>query len=185
MTKIYDKDQVQHRDRDLFDLPEKLASTSQLVHAAVLVIGTKGVLLNGSTSSGKSLLQRLVRERAAAQGLFSALVSDDYVRIARSAGQGDEAGSLMAFAPLATMDRQEVHGVGILSLGASRAEHAALSPVCLHLWVDLVEEADIARSPSRIDRQLDVLGDPVFHLAVPKRQALRAADMIFAALSTC
>ncbi len=184
MTHYIDRHRVEDIGGDLFDLPAELEANSQLVHAAVVVIGSKGVLLNGATASGKSLLQRLLRERAASLGLFSTLVSDDYIRIARPKS-AHETAPLMAFAPIATMDRQEVHGVGVLSLGTSLADHAAISPVCLHMWVDLVDEEEIKRSPNRSDRQFEILDGQVSHLIVPCRQALRAADMIFAALSTC
>lgn len=172
-------DQIKDLGGKLFDMPEELVSLSTLVHASALVIGRHGILLRGPTGSGKSVLQRYLRQRAEQKKIFSAVVSDDYVRLARC-----DAGSFVAFAPVATRNKQEVHGLGIVSTGNEKGLLKALDVAAIHMLVDLVPPEDISRSPLPGLRTMACLGGEIAYFCVPKGSSLVAADMIFAALST-
>ena len=63
------------------------ASATASVHAAALVIGEAGVLIEGASGSGKSALTLAAIAAGQAQGLFAALVSDDRVRLAVAGGR--------------------------------------------------------------------------------------------------
>lgn len=176
---IVQKDQVEDLHGQLFEMPEALIERSTLVHASALVVGRHGILLRGPTGSGKSVLQRYLRRRARQKGLFAALVSDDYVRLACSGKD-----TFVAFAPVATRNCQEVFGLGVVSAGDEETALGALDVARIHMLVDLVPPEEIQRSPSRAQQKIECLDGDIAHLCVPKGSSLVAADMIFAALST-
>ncbi|WP_162916986.1 HPr kinase/phosphorylase [Cohaesibacter haloalkalitolerans] len=203
MSLYFDRHRERTGDGPLFDLPSDLDPDCprQIMHAAALVIGPHGILLNGESGSGKSLLQRSLRREAQALSINSALVSDDYVQLvcvpAKTEGAwapsvaaeaGDEAANqvsgegyqLLAFGPTATRGLQEVRGLGIISVGPGRfVDHAPM-----HLLVDLCDPNDIERMPSREQRTRTCLDQPIAHLSVPRHSVVEAMDMIFALLST-
>ena len=164
------------RDGTLFDLPPNLDGDRQVMHAAGLVLGRFGLLLRGPSGSGKSFLQRRLRERAAGQGMHHALLSDDYVMLAAL-----PTGALVAFAPVATRGLQEVHGVGIVPV----AGPACVGRAVIHLLVDLVTPEGIERMPDSLAQETTLLGHPIAHLKVPCHASEQACDQIFATLSTC
>lgn len=172
-------DQVEDLHGQLFDMPSFLAEQSTLVHASAVVVGRHGLLLRGPTGSGKSVLQRYLRRRAKQKGLFAALVSDDYVRLART-----EADSFMAFAPIATRNCQEVFGLGIVNASDQDQALSALDKATIHMLVDLIPENEVRRTPARDQQTISCLGGEIPHLCVPKGSSLVAADMVFSALST-
>lgn len=180
MSLYLDPDHDEARNGPIFDIPDHLAQGSEIMHAASLVIGSLGILIRGATGSGKSLLQRHLRQEADHRGLYAALISDDYVRLARTAGTEHQAPSLLAFAPLATRRLQEVRGFGVTEL--SPAHH--LTSAVMHLLIDLTDAKDIVRMPSRDEARLDVQGVRIDHLQAPERQSAIACDLIFARLST-
>ncbi|MCP4319936.1 MAG: hypothetical protein GY789_29140 [Hyphomicrobiales bacterium] len=94
------------------------------MHATALVVGETGLLITGTSGSGKSRLALQFIQSAAATGRFAALVADDQVFLEMAAGR------LVAVAPDATAGLIEIRGSGIVSVPhLSRAVmHIALSP---------------------------------------------------------
>nr|WP_321446205.1 hypothetical protein [uncultured Cohaesibacter sp.] len=180
MSLYFDPDRDEARSGPIFDIPERLVEGSEIMHAASLVIGRVGILIRGATGSGKSLLQRHLRQVADQNGLYAALISDDYVRLSSSARLGGCPPSLIAFAPVATRRLQEVRGFGVTEI--SRTHH--LSRAVMHLLVDLTNEEEMARMPSQDEAQIEVQAVRIDHLRAPERQCTLANDLIFARLST-
>ena len=96
---------------------------SETVRGTSVAIGGRGVLLRGSSGSGKSDLALRLIDRGAC------LVSDDYtcVRVER--------GRLLAAAPATIAGRIEMRGVGIVERPA-----AGDVPLCLVLDLDAVPD---------------------------------------------
>jgi serine kinase of HPr protein (carbohydrate metabolism regulator) len=172
----------------LFDMPRHLEPASELMHAAALIIGRMGILLRGPSGSGKSTLQRSLREEAALRSLYSALISDDYVRLARPPlREGAHTPPLMAFAPRATHNQQEVFGLGIVDAGLKGDggnRQDAPSSAVIHLLVDLIPAGQMERMPSERSESIDCVGAPLAHLCVPQRSVTMSGDLVFAYLST-
>lgn len=148
-----------------------------LLHASALVIGHTGLLIRGPSGSGKSHLQRILRQKARELGLFSALVSDDYVHITPS----PDGTRLIGHAPMATQKMQEVRGLGLVSL----PDGECFEPVArLNLLLDLVPMADMERMPSTQSSTICLLGVTLAHLSVPINEGLIAQDILFTYLST-
>ena len=170
----------------LFDLPEGLYAGSESMHASAVVIDRVGILLRGPSGSGKSVLQRQLRDLAEARGVHALLVSDDYVRLVRPELRAPYRNGnapippLVAFAPLATQKMQEVRGFGVVSLEDERL----MSPAVMHLLVDLVPPERILRMPQKEESRISCLGHSIDHLSVPSCSALVACDLVFARLST-
>lgn len=180
MSLYLDPDHDEARKGPIFDIPDHLEAGSEIMHAAALVIDRYGILLRGTTGSGKSLLQRHLRQEAQKRGLFSALVSDDYVRLAKAPVGEVGGGCLMAFAPLATQGLQEVRGFGVTEV----AEEHRLSSAVMHLLIDLTDPDQVVRMPGPGDIRMDCLGVQIDHLSTPQRRAVAASDLVFARLST-
>ena len=129
-----------------FRVPPELEGGNEIMHAAGIVLHRFGILLRGPSGSGKSLLQRKLRQGARARGAFSALISDDYVRLARpEPPAGADGAPLVAFAPVATHQLQEVRGIGVVELEPQQV----VSRAVIHLLVDLVAPEQIERMPER------------------------------------
>ena len=180
MSLYLDPDRDEARSGPIFDIPDHLAAGSEIMHAASLVIGRVGILIRGATGSGKSLLQRHLRQVADQNGLYAALISDDYVRLSSSARVGGNPPSLIAFAPVATRRLQEVRGFGVTEI--SRTHH--LSRAVMHLLVDLTNEEEMARMPAQDEAQIELQAVRIDHLRAPERRCTLANDLIFARLST-
>lgn len=81
------------------------------VHAAALLLGDRGVLVEGDSGSGKSTLAlALVREFVRA-GRFARLVADDRVLLVARNGR------LLARVPAPIAGLAEVHGLGPRAIG--------------------------------------------------------------------
>ncbi|WP_319532967.1 hypothetical protein [uncultured Cohaesibacter sp.] len=181
MSHYLDPDKDHAFNGPSFRLPQELEETSEIMHAAGVIIHRFGILLRGPSGSGKSLLQRKLRQEAQARGKFSALISDDYVRLARPDPQAEGEGApLLAFAPVTTRQLQEVRGIGVIELEPSEV----VSRAVIHLLVDLVAEHKIERMPGVAGAETLCLGAPVAHLSVPERSVDVASDLVFALLST-
>lgn len=191
MSRYIQPDQDRIVSSNQFDLPEGNASKADVMHAAAIVIDRFGILLRGASGSGKSHLQRAIRRQAQQMGLFSALISDDYVALlpgtettslaSSHAGQaGEGRGPLIAFGPKTTHALEEVRGLGLISL----EEKDLLPRAVVHLLVDLVDEKDIARMPTDEDLETQCAGASIASLRVPNRSVDVAVDLILARLST-
>ncbi|MCV6576192.1 MAG: hypothetical protein OIF58_10705, partial [Cohaesibacter sp.] len=150
----------------------------KLDHAACLLIGRQGVLVRGQSGSGKSFLRRYMSAQCQQRGLFSALVSDDYVHLLAPKASPD---FILAQAPKATFAKQEVRGVGICQIDKNEP---CESLVRVHLVVDLQKPGEIVRYPEPQEQQIALLTASLPRLSVPRQDCVRAADMIFATLST-
>lgn len=185
------KQETQKAHRDHFAIPKDWPHQSELIHAAALIVGNTGILLRGPSGSGKSMLQRELQNHCAAHGLYSALVSDDYVRLARGL---EDPSRLLAFAPYSTFNRQEIRGLGIRpvhqpaqhSTGSSSvSSRARPQPMAvISLVVDLIAPEEIERMPAGRALYEVILGKKIPRIAVPQCQANRAIDLIVARLST-
>lgn len=149
----------------------------KLDHAACLLIGRHGILLRGESGSGKSQLRRYLANQCRHDGLFSALISDDYVHL--MAPEASDA--LIAIAPEATFGKQEIRGVGICPL---EGEEKVEKVVRLHLVVDLVAPEQIVRMPELENTHMSLLNRTIHKLEVPRQDCITASDLIFAQLST-
>jgi serine kinase of HPr protein (carbohydrate metabolism regulator) len=74
------------------------------LHATALLLGDRGLLIQGDSGSGKSTLALALIRRSGLSGRFARLVSDDQVEISARAGR------LVACAPAAIRGLVEVHG---------------------------------------------------------------------------
>ncbi|PLW78177.1 HPr kinase/phosphorylase [Cohaesibacter celericrescens] len=185
MPLYLDPDSDQTCDGPLFELPAHLRAHAQTMHAAAVVLGRFCVLLRGPTGSGKSFLQRQLRQQADWKGLYSALISDDYIQLARAPLRFKQTVAsacppLLAFAPVVTRRLEEVRGVGVISISRDDfVEQAVVS-----LLVDLVHPVQMERMPTRENGVVDCLGHSIARMSVPQRSALAASELIFARLST-
>jgi serine kinase of HPr protein (carbohydrate metabolism regulator) len=98
---------------------------TETVHASCVAIGGRGVLIAGSSGSGKSDLALRLIDRGAT------LVSDDYILVFPVGGR------LMAGPPERIAGRMEVRGVGLIEIAATEDV-----PLCLVV--------DLERRPDRL-----------------------------------
>lgn len=114
------------------------------LHAGCVLIGEAGVLIRGTSGSGKSLLAQRLMEAAQARALFFRLVADDRVHLSV------EAGRLIARPNRAIAGKMEVRGLGIV---AAPHEDAAV----IRLVVDCVHETP-PRLPEETERKTMISG---------------------------
>lgn len=104
------------------------------VHAACVIVGTRGILLRGKSGTGKSSLCDLLVEAAGTKGHFAAHVADDRTCLRR------ENGKVVASPAPTIAGKLEVRGLGIVEL---TNEPEAV----LHLVADLVPSGELERYP--------------------------------------
>lgn len=75
------------------------------LHATALLLGDKGLLIQGGSGAGKSTLALSLIRRSVLAGRFARLVCDDQVELAAKAGR------LVACAPASIAGLVEVHGL--------------------------------------------------------------------------
>jgi serine kinase of HPr protein (carbohydrate metabolism regulator) len=117
----------------------------ETVHATTIAIDGAGVLLRGSSASGKSDLALRLIDRGAR------LVADDRTVLAR------QGAAVQASAPRAIEGKIEVRGLGIVRLPDA-------APATLRLVVDLVRPGEIERMPASASAALLGVSLPVLHL---------------------
>ncbi|VVS99420.1 hypothetical protein [Rhizobium sp. EC-SD404] len=95
------------------------------VHATALVVGEIGLLITGSSGSGKSALALAIIHACSSKGIFSRLVADDRVWITVRAGR------VIASTPAPIAGLIEVRGTGIVPLPfiQSAVLHHVLAPI--------------------------------------------------------
>jgi serine kinase of HPr protein (carbohydrate metabolism regulator) len=123
------------------DPPQETIPTT---HGSVVVVGEAGVLIRGSSGSGKSRLARELVATARAAGRFAALVADDRVVLHAQGGR------LLAETPPALAGLVEIRGLGIVAVDF---EPAAV----VRLVVDCEEEYPPRMCEER-DQKVDVHG---------------------------
>lgn len=130
---------------------------AQTVHATAVVVGETGVLIRGAAGSGKSTLARLLLDRAARDGYFARLVSDDRVRLVGVNGR------LVAETVPQIAGLIEVRGVGIIGV-----PHEPAAVIGLVVDMDAVPE----RLPRACDKMTTVL-----KIDLPRIAAGRLVDL--------
>lgn len=83
---------------------------NESVHASVVALDDRGVMITGHAGAGKSTLARALVADWSARGRFAALVADDQVFVSAVAGR------LIARPPERIAGLVEVHGLGIKSV---------------------------------------------------------------------
>ncbi len=139
-------------------------NSNHLAHSNSLVLGTCGILIRGSSGSGKTSLMLRLIETAKLQSRFAAMISDDQTALSATNGrliarQVDNISSLV-----------EIRGLGILSM-------CSLRSAIVHLVVDLVDASIVERMPSS-DR-VSIEGISIRHLRIPSKVEDKASRMIF------
>lgn len=108
--------------------------TGQSVHANCLVVGTRGILIQGESGSGKSELTDTLITAARVSGNLGVLVADDRVVLSAERGQ------LVARAPGSILGLMEVRGAGVQAT-------EAISAAKVHLVVSLRPIGTMERLP--------------------------------------
>lgn len=75
-------------------------------HATALVLGERGIMIEGGSGSGKTLLALQMLSHASSHGVFSCLVADDQLLLSVRSGR------LLAHAPSPIAGLAEARGVG-------------------------------------------------------------------------
>lgn len=126
-------------------------SESFVFHATSLVLGSYGILLCGSSGSGKSSLALTLIERAHQAGRVGTLISDDQTIISR------EDGKLIASTPPAIAGAIEIRGAGLFEVPYQpQAE--------INMLVELVAADKAPRYPRDEKRDLAGIMLPVLTL---------------------
>ena len=114
------------------------------IHGTAIVIGTLGVLFNGPSGSGKSMLAFACMVAARRQGVFSALISDDQVLVS-----GDD-GRITASRPESIAGLIELRGSGIVAI-------ESVASAALDLAVSVISLPQAERLPPENER-FDIAG---------------------------
>jgi HPr kinase/phosphorylase len=120
------------------------------VHASAVAIGGRGILIRGTSGSGKS---SLVLQLLTADEHGTALVADDRVDLRPQGGR------LMAAVPHLLAGLLEVRGHGILRL-------PYVSPVDIALVVDLLPSGDCPRMPTAQELSVELCGTRVARIFI-------------------
>lgn len=134
------------------------------VHATAFLAGDRGVLVFGRSGSGKSSLAQAVIDRAAAAGLFAALVGDDRLHLENSGGR------LVATAAAALRGAMEVRGAGILAMPCEAS-------AVIHLIVRLVQRESALRHPADLTETVEGVALPALWLPEHDTEAACRAVM--------
>ena len=121
------------------------------IHASAVAVGERGILIRGSSGSGKSALALALIDDPR---LDARLIGDD--RLILSDGEN----GVVARPPEAIAGLIEVRGVGIVTL-------PYVAEASIALVVDLLPAAECPRHPDEAERTTLLLGRPVPRLALP------------------
>ena len=136
------------------------------MHATALILGTRGIIVSGSSGVGKTSLALHLVERFTAGGRFARLVSDDQVFLENRNGR------LVCHAPAAIAGLVEVRGYGPTPVATERS-------CVVDLFVRLAEGA-APRLPERAFGTIE--GCRIDALTLAARDAPGAANAILAHL---
>ncbi|WP_198174069.1 HPr kinase/phosphorylase [Mesorhizobium xinjiangense] len=135
-------------------------------HATCVVLGDRGVMIEGAPGSGKTTLAFALIERCLAFGHGAAFVADDQVLVCAVNGR------LVAAAPPNIAGMAELHGLGIV--GVDHAGHAVID-----LVVTLTDGRAERMPPART---APCCGVELPHLELPARSAEVAGRLILGQL---
>jgi serine kinase of HPr protein (carbohydrate metabolism regulator) len=127
-------------------------------HASAVVLGDRGIVIAGSSGSGKTQLALALISLVRSFGLFARLVADDQILLSVHHGR------VICAAPPAIAGLAELRG-----LGPQPVEHEAKTPV--DLVVRLVERNEAERLPEAATEPLLGCHVPLLRLAADDRQA--------------
>jgi serine kinase of HPr protein (carbohydrate metabolism regulator) len=146
-----------------------MAADNSTIHASVVLVGARAVLIRGPAGSGKSLLAWNLLTAAANGALpFARLVADDRTHVEARSGR------LLTRPSQALAGLIEIHGLGI-----RRVEFETVATV--GLVVDLAA-SDGARHPEREGQIASIAGVTLPRLAVAA--GMPALSPVLAALKT-
>lgn len=137
-------------------------------HACAVRIGNDGILIQGTSGSGKTSLALGLVERGKAENLQASLVADDRTYLEQNNK------TLVASAPEILKGKVELRGFGITSL-----PHEAETSISL--VVGLAPDETIERMPEQ--RFIEIAGISLPYLEVPERHENQAVRIIFAWLN--
>jgi HPr kinase/phosphorylase len=128
-------------------------SDAPTIHASVVLVGARALLIRGPAGAGKSrLVLKLIEAAAAGHLTFARLVADDRVQVEAVADR------LIARPPAALAGLLEVRGLGIQRL--------PYEPMAVISWVVDLDVAAAPRLPDAADRLTAVAGITLRRLAV-------------------
>jgi HPr kinase/phosphorylase len=128
-------------------------NVSPTIHASVVLVGARAVLIRGPAGTGKSrLVLNLIQAASHGPLIFARLVADDRVHVEASHGR------LIARPPAALAGLLEVRGLGIREL--------PYEPMAAVSWVVDLEAAASLRMPEGAATQAIIEGVPLPRLAV-------------------
>lgn len=141
-------------------------------HCSVVTVGGIGVLIEGTSGSGKTSLALGLLEASQTRGIEGALVTDDQALLAC------DADGLKASAPEAIRGMAEVRGYGIVQLPFEES-------ATIHLIARLVDDVRIDRMPEK--KRLTHLGKlalrrPIPVCDLPQRHEAQGIRIIMAVL---
>lgn len=138
--------------------------SGELMHATAVLVGDRGVLITGSSGSGKSSIAGELVDRASANGVFAAVISDDQCLLSAVSDR------LICAAPVTLRGGLEVRGSGPHAVDHETA-------AVIHLVAELVEPEQAIRFAD--DGNIQLQGVAIPHLALPARDigaACRAVE---------
>jgi serine kinase of HPr protein (carbohydrate metabolism regulator) len=146
-----------------------LVNDSPTIHASVVLVGARAVLIRGPTGSGKSrLVLNLLQAASNGPLIFARLVADDRVVVRASHAR------LIAQPPAALAGLLEVRGLGI-----ERLQH---EPMAVVSWVVDLDAATAMRMPDSAETQTVIAG-----IRIPRLAVARGCDpvpMVLAAVTS-
>lgn len=135
------------------------------LHASLVILGEKGVLIRGRSGAGKSALALALLARAGAAGWHTRLVGDDRVLVEVAGGR------LVGRGHPVLRGLIEARGTGILT--REPVENAVISAV-------VTLETRPERLPAEEAGSAEILGLPLRQLILPDDRDLAAkADLVF------
>jgi serine kinase of HPr protein (carbohydrate metabolism regulator) len=152
-----------NKEREHFRDSKK--SGTALVHATALILGDRGLLIQGDSGAGKSTLALSLIRRSGLAGRFARLVGDDQIDLVAKGGR------LVAKAPATIAGLVEVHG-----LSPTSADHEAQGVI--DLVIRLVKPAEAPRFQENGQIEIEGCRLPALHLAAGNVEA--AANVIHA-----
>lgn len=139
------------------------------LHATLVVVDGRGVLIRGASGAGKSSLAVSLLRRAEGAGRSARLVADDQVLVD---ARGEAA---FGFPPPAIAGLIEIRGVGLL-------RQPFASEARIDLVVDLTAREAIERLPE--PAIAEIAGIAVRRIALPERDPAFGADVLLTLLAS-
>lgn len=141
-----------------------------LQHATVVEIDHRGVLIRGTSGSGKTMLGIELLSRSRLFDIPSALVADDYVYLSRDG----EKPALIADVPDRIAGLIELRGCGVVPVGPAR--HVPRTQLALVVSLVPGDEAERVADPAA---RASFHGIALPELVLPEHRSVAAAHAVF------